>query len=134
MACELDRIAELCGYSCMVVSDIGTESTSNAVLKWQEGRKVHGHYIAPGKPIQNGVVESFLDRKRDECFNERLFDNLRHARALVAAWRNGFNHHSLHSCLAGLTSAKYVNRSLENQNLNRANQKSAGSMGAGHDP
>ena len=59
VARELDRIAELRGYPCMVVSDNGTELTSNAMLKWQEDRKVGWHYIAPGKPMQNGLVESF---------------------------------------------------------------------------
>jgi putative transposase len=59
VARELDNIARLRGYPCMVVSDNGTELTSNAILKWQEGRKVEWHYIAPGKPMQNGFVESF---------------------------------------------------------------------------
>lgn len=58
---------------------------------------------------------------RDECLNEHLFDSLRHARNLVAAWRNDFNHHRPHSSLAGMTPAEYVNRSKEGQNLNRAN-------------
>ncbi len=49
VARELDRIAELRGYPCLVVSDNGTELTSNAMLKWQEDRKVDWHYIAPGK-------------------------------------------------------------------------------------
>jgi putative transposase len=71
----------------MVVSDNGTELTSNAILKWQEDRKVEWHYIAPGKPMQNGMVESFNGRMRDECLNEHLFDTLRHARHLIAAWR-----------------------------------------------
>ena len=79
VACELDQIAEMHGYPCMVVSDNGTELTSNAILKWQEDRKVDWHYIAPGKPMQNGFVESFNGRIRDECLNEHLFENLRHA-------------------------------------------------------
>lgn len=50
----------------MVVRDHGTELTSNAILKWQEDRKVDWHYIAPSKPMQNGFVESFNGRMRDE--------------------------------------------------------------------
>ena len=69
VARELDRVAEVRGYPCMVVSDNGTEPTSNAILKWQEERRVEWHYIAPGKPTQNGFVESFNDRLRDECLN-----------------------------------------------------------------
>jgi len=67
VARELDRIAQLRGYPCMVVSDNGTELTSNAMLKWQADRKVGWHYIAPGKPTQNGLVESFNGRMREEC-------------------------------------------------------------------
>lgn len=52
-----------------------------------------------------------------------LFDNLRHARNLIAAWRIDFNHNRPHTSLAGLTPAEYANRSKEDQNLNRANLK-----------
>jgi putative transposase len=62
---ELDRIAELRGYPCMVVSDNGTELTSNAILAWQQEHAIEWHYIAPGKPMQNGFVESFNGRLRD---------------------------------------------------------------------
>ena len=61
----------------MIVSDNGTEFTSNAILAWQEERGVEWHYIAPGKPMQNGFVESFNGRLRDECLNEHLFANLK---------------------------------------------------------
>ncbi|WP_085952024.1 IS3 family transposase [Celeribacter baekdonensis] len=121
VARELDRIAEMRGYPCMVVSDNGTELTSNAILKWQEERCVEWHYIAPGKPMQNGFVESFNGRLRDECLNEHLFANLRHARALIGAWREDYNHHRPHSSLDGLTPWEYYQRSREGQNLNRAN-------------
>ena len=117
---ELDRIAEMRCYPCMVVSDNGTELTSNAILKWQEDRKVDKRYIAPGKPMQNGFVESFNGRMRDECLNEHLFDSLRHTRNLIAAWRTNFNYHRPHTSLAGLTPAEYANQSKEGQNLNRA--------------
>ena len=67
VARELDRIAERRSYPCMIVSDNGTELTSNAILAWQQERGVEWHYIAPGKPMQNGFVESFNGRLRDEC-------------------------------------------------------------------
>jgi putative transposase len=92
-------------------------------LKWLADRKVDWHYIAPGKPMQKGFVESFNRRMRDECLNEHLFDSLRHSRALVSAWRTVFNQHRPHSSLAGMTPAEYVNRSMKDQNLNRANLK-----------
>jgi len=80
VARELDRIVERRGPPCMVVSDNGTELTSRAILSWQEAHGVEWHYIAPGKPTQNGFIESFNGRLRDECLNEHLFSNLAHAR------------------------------------------------------
>ncbi len=71
----------------MIVSDNGTELTSNAILKWQQERRVEWHYIAPGKPMQNGFVESFNGRFRDECLNEHLFSHLGDARRIIEAWR-----------------------------------------------
>lgn len=85
VARELDKIARTRGHPCMVVSDNGTELTSNAILKWQKERKVEWHYIAPGKPMHNGFIESFNGRLRAECLNEHLFANLRHARELIAS-------------------------------------------------
>lgn len=121
VARELDRIAETRGYPCMVVSDNGTELTSNAILRWQEKRMVEWHYIAPGKPMQNGFVESFNGRLRDECLNEHLFDSLPDARRLIGAWRRDYNHERPHSSLDGLTPWAFANRSGDDQNRNRAN-------------
>ncbi|WP_245820737.1 integrase core domain-containing protein, partial [Flavimaricola marinus] len=103
------------------VSYNGTELTSNAMLKWQEDRQVEWHYIAPGKPMQNGFEESFNGRRRDESLNERLFPTLRHARQLIAAWRDDYNHHRPHSSLDGRTPREYHQRSEEDLTLNRAN-------------
>ena len=99
VARELDRIADLRGYPCFLVSDNGTELTSNAMLKWQEDRKVGWHYIAPGKTMQNGLVESFNGRMREECLNEHQFPFLRHACRLIAAWPIYYNHHRPHPSL-----------------------------------
>lgn len=87
----------------MIVSDNGTEMTSNALLAWQERRSVLWHYIAPGKPQQNGFVKSFNDRFRDECLNEYLLRNLVHARTLIDAWRADYNAVRLHISLNGMT-------------------------------
>ena len=60
------------GKPGMIVSDNGTELTSNAVLAWCGEIGVEWHYIAPGKPMQNGFCESFNGRMRDELLNETL--------------------------------------------------------------
>ena len=93
---ELDRIGEQRGWPLMIVSDNGTEMTSNAILAWQQKRSVLWHYIAPGKPQQNGFVESFNGRFRDECLNEHLFRNIAHARTVIDAWRADYNPASQH--------------------------------------
>ena len=80
VARELDRLIALRGKPKMIVSDDGTELTSNAILGWSDQTQVGRHYIAPGKPMQNAFVESFNGRLRDEFLNETLFTSLMQAR------------------------------------------------------
>jgi len=75
----------------MIVSDNGTELTSNAILKWCADNRIEWHDIAPGKPMQNGFVESFNGRMRDEFLNETLFYNIANARDLIEAWTTDYN-------------------------------------------
>ena len=121
VARELDRIAERRGYPCMVVSDNGTELTSNAILAWQKDTQVEWHYIAPGKPMQNGFVESFNGRLRDECLNEHLFRSLRDAKQIIEDWRIDYNTHRPHTSLGGFTPREFANRPHLGQNQNRPN-------------
>ena len=108
---ELDRIAELRGCRpAMIVSDNGTELTSHAILRWQEERSVLWHYIAPGKPQQNGFVESLNGRFRDECLNEHLFSSLTAARQIIETWRIDYNTERPHTSLNGLTPAAFATR------------------------
>ena len=100
---ELTRLIGLRGKPHTVVSDNGTELTSSAILRWSQERRVEWHYIAPGKPMQNGFVESFNGRLRDECLNETLFTSLPHARFVLDAWRHDYNHVRPHSKLGGRT-------------------------------
>ena len=83
---ELAMLVAERGAPTTIVSDNGTELTSNAVLSWSGEAGVGWHYIAPGRPMQNGYVESFNGRMRDELLNETLFTSLAHARAIIAAW------------------------------------------------
>ena len=117
VARELDRIAQLRGYPCLIVSDNGTELASNAILKWQETRRVEWHYIAPGKPMQNGFAESFIGRLRDECLNEHLFAGLKQARQ-IEAWRFDYNTGCPHTSLDGLTPTEFATRPAKGHNQN----------------
>lgn len=111
VARELDAIIGRRGRPCAIVSDNGTELTSNAILKWSQVQRVEWHYIAPGKPMQNAFVESFNGRLRDECLNETLFTSLPHARAVLAAWQRDYNHVRPHSGLGGATPFEVALRS-----------------------
>jgi putative transposase len=86
VARELTMLIGIRGRPQMIVSDNGTEFTSNAILGWAKDQGVGWHYIAPGRPLQNGYIESFSGRMRDELLNESLFMNLDQARELIGAW------------------------------------------------
>ncbi|MDM7850938.1 IS3 family transposase [Pseudochrobactrum kiredjianiae] len=108
VARELTTLIERRGKPGMIVSDNGTELTSNAILAWSKDHKVEWHYIAPGKPMQNGYVESFNGRMRDELLNESLFFGLDHARSAIAQWADDYNNFRPHSSLGYQTPADYA--------------------------
>ena len=105
VARELTALVARRGKPAVIVSDHGTEFTSNAMLAWTEEAKVGWHFIAPGKPMQNGVCESFNGRMRDELLNETMFFDLAHARVALARWVADYNQHRPHSALRYQTPA-----------------------------
>ena len=105
VARELTAIIERHGKPGMIVSDHGTEYTCNAMLAWCRDNGIDWHFIAPGKPMQNGFVESFNGRMRDELLNETLFFDLDDARAKLAAWVADYNEQRPHSALGYITPA-----------------------------
>jgi putative transposase len=108
VARELDELICRHGSPAKIVSDNGTELTSTAVLAWTDRRAITWHYIAPGKPQQNGFIESFNGLLRDELLNETLFHSLPHARAMLSAWRDDYNKARPHSALKWMTPAAYA--------------------------
>lgn len=94
----------------MMVSDNGTELMSRAIFRWQEDRSMLWHNIAPGRPRQNVLVESFNGYFRDECLKEKLFSSLTAARRIIDAWRIDYNPERPHTSLNGLTPAAFANR------------------------
>jgi putative transposase len=119
VARELDKLVAERSRPLMIVSDNGTELTSRAILQWQEDHRVEWHYIAPGKPTQNGFVESLNGRFRDECLNEHLFRSLPAARQIIGEWRIDYNAHRPHTSLGGLTPNEFATRSRTDHNENR---------------
>lgn len=111
---ELTELIAVRGKPGMIVSDNGTELTSNAVLEWCGDARVEWHYTAPGKPTQNAFVESFNGRMRDELLNETLFTCIAHAREKIAAWIDDYNSERPHSSLGYATPAAFAAK-LERQ-------------------
>lgn len=108
VARELTTLIERRGKPKMIVSDHGTEFTSNAILGWATDHHIDWHYIAPGKPMQNGFIESFNGRMRDELLNETLFLDLDQARQLIGSWTADYNMARPHSSLGYKTPTAYA--------------------------
>ena len=121
----LDRLVAIWGKPAMIVSDNGTELTCNAMLKWTTDMSVAWHYIQPGKPMQNGFMESFNGKLRDECLNEHVFGSLAEARRLIEAWRVDYNEVRPHSSLAYQTPEEFAAAWMERQGSGSAPDASA---------
>ena len=122
---ELATLFEVRGKPRTMVSDNGTEFTSNAILTFADDRKIDWHYIASGKPTRNAFIESFNGRLRDELFNEPLFPSLHRARATLAAWRMDYTTERPHSRLGWQTPAEFVQTFTPQRGLTLRNQQSA---------
>jgi len=107
---ELDQVFAERGMPRTIVSDNGTEFTSMAILKWVQDNGLDWHYIQPGKPTQNGFIESFNGKLRDECLNETLFASLSDAREELANWQDDYNNHRPHSSIGNLTPSEFVEK------------------------
>jgi transposase InsO family protein len=100
-------------------SDNGPEFIAYAIQDWLKEENVKTIYIKPGSPWENGHIESFHDKLRDECLNRELFGSLLEARIILEGWRNEYNHQRPHSSLGYLTPAEYA-RSASDAGLQSA--------------
>ena len=117
VARELTVLIERRGKPGMIVSDNGTEFTSNAMLAWAQDNRIVWHFIAPGKPMQNGFCESFNGRIRDELLNESLFLDLDHARSRIANWIDDYNQRRPHSALGDRSPDEAYAIEIQQENL-----------------
>ena len=104
----LQRIIDQRGRPEFLRSDNGPEVSSRHYLAWCVERSIGTIHIQPGKPTQNGHVESFHGRLRDECLNTSWFWNLWDAKRKIAAWRIEYNTNRPHSSLAYRTPAEFA--------------------------
>ena len=102
----LDRAALFRGYPQAVRTDNGPEFTSRAFMGWAQAHGIRHILIEPGRPMQNGYIESFNGKFRDECLNEQWFQDLHQAKTAIKAWRQDYNevrpHSSCGSCIASM--------------------------------
>jgi putative transposase len=105
----LDRLTEeRSAIPDVIVLDNGPELTSRVLDQWAYERGVRLHFIDPGKPQQNGFIETFNGRFRDECLNEHWFLSLADARRIVEEWPRDYNENRPHSSLGNLTPMEYL--------------------------
>jgi putative transposase len=104
----LDAVIQRRGMPEAIRSDNGPEFTSRHFLSWCEERKIQLIHIQPGRPMQNGHIESFNGRLRDECLNAHSFHNLADARRKIGAWRDEYNSERPHSSLGYRTPNEFA--------------------------
>jgi len=104
----LEQIAAERGMPGTIRCDNGPELTSRHFLAWCIERKIELVHIQPGRPMQNGRVESFHGKLRDECLRVSWFGNLFEARRKIAAWRTEYNRERPHSSLGYRTPEEFA--------------------------
>ena len=104
----LDQAAIFRGYPVAVRTDNGPEFTSRAFLAWTSLHGIRHILIQPGRPMQNGYIESFNGKFRDECLNEQWFQSLPQARDCIAEWRKDYNEVRPHSSLGRIPPAQFA--------------------------
>jgi putative transposase len=121
----LDGIIVERGVPGAIRVDNGPEFSSRHFLAWCIERGIELIQIQPGKPTQNGRVESFHGRFREECLNVSWFQNLFDAKRKIAEWRREYNQERPHSSLEYLTPNEYAARNAKASYGKDACQKTA---------
>jgi putative transposase len=116
----LERLRETRGLPAALLMDNGPEFRGGAMADWAQENGVELQFIEPGAPWQNGFIESFNGRFRDECLNEYWFTSLADARHAIEDWRRDYNHVRPHSSIGYISPERY-------------RQKLAGEIGCGKD-
>jgi putative transposase len=92
-------IAERGAVPASITLDNGSEFAGRVMEAWAIQAGVQLCFIRPGRPVENGFIESFNGRLRDECLNVEWFTSIDEARETLANWRDHYNHHRPHSAL-----------------------------------
>lgn len=108
----LDRAVGVYGKPQAITCDNGTEFTCNHFDAWAHHAQIEIVFITPGKPTQNGLIERFNGRLRDECLNANWFESLEQMRVLLADWRRDYHETRPHSGIGDLATAEYAAKLL----------------------
>jgi putative transposase len=108
VAAELERVVTERGVPTSITVDNGSEFASRAMDGWAYGHGIRLDFIRPGRPVENGYIESFNGRLRDECLNVNLFFSIEDARKKLESWRGDYNLARPHSALADQTPAAFA--------------------------
>ncbi len=103
----LDRLVAQHGAPAYLRCDNGPEFAAFTIADWCKFNNASTTFIDPGSPWQNGHIESFNSRLRDEYLNGHLFESLLEAQVLIEGWRQEYNHERLHSSLCYLTPVEF---------------------------
>jgi len=104
----LDQAARFRGYPRAVRTDNGPEFTSRVFIAWSQRHGIEHLLIEPGRPMQNGYIESFNGKFRDECLNEHWFTSLAQAREVIGEWRRDYNEVRPHSSCGRIPPAQFA--------------------------
>ena len=104
----LDEAMDLYGQPEAITMDNGTEFACNHFDQWAYRRGIQLDFITPGRPVENGIIESFNGKLRDECLNLHWFESLADVRAEIEAWREEYNQVRPHSSLGNRAPAEYI--------------------------
>ena len=104
-----------------MILDNGPEFAGTALDAWAGQYGVPLHFIQPGKPVQNALIESFNDKFRDESLNEHWFLTLQKGQVEIEAWRRAYNDERTHSTIGDMTPMEFI---YNHQNRTQAAQES----------
>ena len=104
----LDRAAVFRGYPDMVRTDNGPEFTSRVFMAWAQTHGIRHILIQPGRPMQNGYIESFNGKFRDEHLNESWYETLQQARNAASIWKQDYNQVRPHSSVGRIPPAEFA--------------------------
>jgi putative transposase len=106
----VEKAMERYGTPQHLRSDNGPEFIAYAIRDWLGERGVKTMYITPGAPWENGHIESFHDKLRDELLNRELFASLHEARVILGSWQREYNDERPHSALGYQTPSEFAGR------------------------